>query len=149
MKLFKIYSLLLVSLLVFTTSCELLEPKDDNHSTIDRVFEEPAFAEGLLLRAFTYIPTNDYRWDEVATDDAVTNDKLNTYLRMAKGEWTAQNNPQNLWDNSNRAILYINHFLSLVDSIPWKATSKEQNDLFIRKMKGEAYALRGMLNITC
>ncbi len=144
MKLLKIYSLLLVSLLVFTTSCELLDPKDDNHSTIDRVYKEPAFAEGLLLRAFTYIPTNDYRWDEVATDDAVTNDKLNTYLRIAKGEWTAQNNPQNLWDNSNRAILYINHFLSLVDSIPWKATSKEQNDLFIRKMKGEAYALRGM-----
>ena len=144
MKQFKIYSLLLVSLLVFTTSCELLEPKDDNHSTIDRVFEEPAFAEGLLIRAFTYIPTNDYRWDEVATDDAVTNDKLNTYLRIAKGEWTAQNNPQNLWDNSNRAILYINHFLSLVDSIPWKSTSKEQNDLFIRRLKGESYALRGM-----
>jgi len=144
MKQFKIYSLLLVSLLVFTASCELLEPKDDNHSTIDRVFEEPAFAEGLLIRAFTYIPTNDYRWDEVATDDAVTNDKLNTYLRMAKGEWTAQNNPQNLWDNSNRAILYINHFLSLVDSIPWKSTSKEQNDLFIRRLKGKSYALRGM-----
>jgi len=144
MKQFKIYSLLLVSLLVFTASCELLEPKDDNHSTIDRVFAEPAFAEGLLIRAFTYIPTNDYRWDEVATDDAVTNDKLNTYLRMAKGEWTAQNNPQNLWDNSNRAILYINHFLSLVESIPWKSTSKEQNDLFIRRLKGESYALRGM-----
>jgi len=144
MKLFKIFSLLLVSLLVFNTSCELLEPKDDNHSTIDRVYQEPAFAEGLLLRAFTYIPTNAYRWDDVATDDAVTNDKLNTYLRMAKGEWSAQNNPENLWDNSNRAILYINHFLSLVDDIPWKSTSKEQNDLFIRRLKGESYALRGM-----
>jgi len=144
MKQFKIYSLLLVSLLVFSTSCDLLEPKNDNHSTIDRVYEEPAFAEGLLLRAFTYIPTNDYRWDEVATDDAVSNNKLDTYLRMAKGEWSAQNNPQNLWDNSNRAILYINHFLSLVDNITWKSTSKEENDLFIRRLKGEAYALRGM-----
>jgi len=144
MKLFKIFSLLLVSLLVFNTSCELLEPKDDNHSTIDRVYQEPAFAEGLLLTAFTLIPTNSYSWDDVATDDAVTNDKLNTYLRMAKGEWSAQNNPQNLWDESNRAILYINHFLSLVDDIPWKSTSKEQNDLFIRRLKGESYALRGM-----
>jgi len=144
MKLFKIFSLLLVSLLVFNTSCELLEPKDDNHSTIDRVYNDPTFAEGLLLRAFTYIPTNSYRWDDVATDDAVTNDKLNTYLRMAKGEWSAQNNPQNLWDNSNRAILYINHFLSLVDDILWKSTSEEQNNLFIRRLKGESYALRGM-----
>jgi hypothetical protein len=144
MKLFKIFSLLLVSLLVFSTSCELLEPKDDNHSTIDRVYNDPTFAEGLLLRAFTYIPTNSYQWDDVATDDAVTNDKLNIFLRMAKGEWSAQNNPQNLWDEGNRAILYINHFLSVVDDIPWKSTSEEQNDLFIRRLKGEAYALRGM-----
>jgi len=143
MKLHKISSLLLASIFIFS-ACELLDPKDDNHSTLDRVYVEPTFAEGLLIRAFTYIPTNDYRWDEVATDDAVSNDKLNSFSRMAKGEWSALYDPQSLWDNSNRAILYINHFLSVVEDIPWKPTNLQQNDLFIRRLKGEAYALRGM-----
>jgi hypothetical protein len=143
MKLNKIFSLLLVSLFIFN-GCELLDPKNDNHSTFDRVYDEPAYAEGLLIRAFTYIPTNDYRWDEVATDDAVTNDKLNSFSRIAKGEWSSLYDPQNLWDNSNRAILYINQFLSVVDNIPWKWDNKQQNSLFIRRLKGESYALRGM-----
>ncbi len=142
MKLYRIISILLISLLFFT-ACDLLEPENDNHSTIDRVYVEPTFAEGLLIRAFTYIPTNDYRWDEVATDDAVTNDRLNSYMRLATGEWSALYDPQSEWNNCNMAILYINHFLSIVDNVPWKWTSKEQNDLFIRRLKGEAYGLRG------
>jgi hypothetical protein len=133
----------MVSLLL-VTACKFLEPENDNHSTFQRVYNDPAYAEGLLIRAFTYITTNDYRWDEVATDDAVTNDKLNSYMRMATGEWSALYDPQNLWDNSNRAILYINEFLSIVDTVNWKWTSPEQNSLFIKRLKGESYALRGM-----
>jgi len=143
MRSIKIFSILIVSLLVIT-ACKFLEPENDNHSTFERVYDDPSYAEGLLIRAFTYITTNDYRWDEVATDDAVTNDKLNSFMRMAKGEWSALYDPQNLWDNSNRAILYINEFLSIVDTINWKWTSPEQNSLFIKRLKGESYALRGM-----
>ena len=143
MKLYKTLSLLLLSVFIFS-ACELLVPEDDNHSTLDRVYDEPGFAEGLLLRAFTYIPTNDYRWDEVATDDAVSNDKLSTFSRIARGEWSALYDPQSVWDNSNRAIIYIDQFLSIVDNIPWKLTNMEQNELFIRRLKGESYALRGM-----
>lgn len=143
MKSFKIFSLLVVA--VFTiTACKFLEPENDNHSTLSRVYKDPAYAEGLLIRAFTYIPTNDYRWDEVATDDAVTNDKLNNFSRMAKGEWSALFDPQSIWDNGNRAILYINEFLTIVDSVNWKWTNPEQNKLFIRRLKGESYALRGL-----
>src|SRR5699024_7344343 len=126
------------------TACELLVPENDNHSTIERVYEDPSFAEGLLIRAYTLIPTNDYRWDEVATDDAVTNDPINAYLRIGTGEWSNIYNPQNLWDNSNRAILYINHFLDVVDEVPFKWTDAQLNDLFVRRLKGEAYALRGL-----
>lgn len=143
MKLYRIFTILLVTLIIFP-ACDMLEPENDNHSTLDRVYQDPSFAEGLLIRAFTYIPTNNYRWDDVATDDAVTNDRLSSYMRMATGEWSALYNPQNLWDNSNRAILYINHFLTVVDQVPWKWTSQEQNDLFIRRLKGEAYALRAL-----
>lgn len=144
MKLNRIWSLLLI-LALFLSSCALLEPEDDNHSTLQRVYDDPEFAEGLLLRAYAYIPTNDYRWDEVATDDAVTNDKFSSYMRMATGEWTALYNPQNLWDNCNRSIMSLNQFLDVVDEVPWKWTDETLNDLYVRRFIGEAYALRGLM----
>lgn len=143
MRIYKLFSLLLVSTVLFA-ACDLLEPKDDNHSTFDRVFEDPAYAEGLLIRGYTYIPTNDYDFDETATDDAVTNNKFSSYMRMATGEWSAQYNPQNLWDNANRAIMYINQFLDVVDDVPFKWTDEKLNALYVRRLKGEAYALRGL-----
>ncbi|HET7179861.1 MAG TPA: RagB/SusD family nutrient uptake outer membrane protein [Chryseosolibacter sp.] len=136
--------LLVLVLVAILPGCSLFGPEDDNHSTLDRVYEDPSFAEGLLIRAYTYIPTNDYRWDEVATDDAVTNNQLSSFMRMATGEWSSLYNPENLWDNCNRAILYINHFLDVVDEVPFKWTDQAFNDLFVRRLKGEAYGLRGM-----
>lgn len=154
MKLTNIFSFLLIALLM-VSSCSLLEPENDNHSTFDRVYKEPAFAEGLLIRAYTYVPTNEYKFDEVATDDAVTNMKVPDassavfkyydFKKMGTGEWSALFNPENLWDNCNRGILYINQFLSIVNDINWKWTNSEQNVLFARRLTGEAYALRGML----
>lgn len=138
-----LFSLLLIFLFIFP-SCQMLEPEDDNHSTGERLLKDPYFAEGLLIRAYTYLPTNSYRFDEVATDDAVTNNKSNSFMRMATGEWSPQYNPQDLWTNCNRAITYINEFLTITDEVPWKWTDKELNDLYIRRLKGEAYALRGL-----
>lgn len=144
MRINKIFSLVWGTA-VLITSCDLLEPENDNHSTFDRVYAEPSFAEGLLIKAYTYIPTNEYTWDDVATDDAVTNDKFNNYMRMATGEWSALYNPQSNWDNCNRAISYINQFLDIVDDISWTSNNAEQNALFIRRLKGEAYGMRGLM----
>lgn len=141
---FKNIYFLFLGLILALPACTMLEPENDNHSTFDRVFEDPNFAEGLLIRAYTFIPTNDYRFDEVATDDAVTNDRFSSFMRMATGEWSALNNPQDLWTNSNRAITYINEFLTIVNDVPWKWTDEELNDLYIRRLTGEAYALRGL-----
>ncbi len=140
------YKIFLISLIVpvMFGSCDLLEPADDNHSTIERVYEDPSFGEGLLIRAYTYIPTNDYRYDEVATDDAVSNDRQNSYMRIATGEWSALYNPQSLWNNCNQGILYTNQFLDVVDSISWKWTDDDLNDLYVRRLTGESYALRGL-----
>lgn len=143
MKLVKIPLFMLATCVL--CSCEkLFNPNNDNHSTIDRVYGDPAYAEGLLIKAYTYIPTNDYTWNEVATDDAATTDKGSSFLRIATGGWTSLDNPENLWDNANKAIMYANQFLSIVDVIPWKYTDPQLNALYIRRLKGEAFALRGM-----
>lgn len=145
MKKIKLYLVYFMSALTLG-GCEWgLNPENDNHSVFDRVYGDPVYAEGLLITAYTLLPTNSYRFDEAATDDAVTNNLTNDYLYMAKGMWTAQYNPQNLWDNCNRGILYINQFLDVIDEVAWKPKDPEQNSLFIRRLKGESFALRGIL----
>ncbi|WP_025765105.1 RagB/SusD family nutrient uptake outer membrane protein [Dyadobacter tibetensis] len=135
---------LIVILALGIPSCSMLEPEADNHNTLDRVYEDPAFAEGLLIKAYTYIPTNDYSFEEVATDDAVTNNRLSSYLRIATGEWSPRLNPESTWDNCNKGILYLNQFLSVVEQVPWKWTNPAVKDLYIRRFKGESYALRAL-----
>lgn len=144
MRYLKIYSLLLIISLSFGACQKLLEPENDNHSTIDRVYKEPAFAEGLLMTAYVKLPTNSYTFNDVATDDAVTNNKQDPYLRMATGEWSALYNPVNQWDNCNSAILYLNQFLTIIDTVNWKWSNPEINKMFKRRFYGEAYALRGL-----
>lgn len=139
----RIFTVLAFSLLL--VSCQdMFEPVNDNHSTFERIYQDPAFAEGLLLTAYNRIPTNSLSFNDVATDDAVTNDKLSSYLRMATGEWSAMYNPVNQWDNCNSAILYIDKFINIIDSVVWKWTNNEMSMMYARRFYGEAYALKGL-----
>lgn len=121
------------------------DPKEPaNQFQMDRVLNDPAFAEGIMLRAYTEIP-QDYDFSEVATDDAVTNNVTNTYRRMANGEWSAIFNPISQWDNYDE-IFHLNFFLSVVDEVLWSWQSDEANRLFARRFRGEALALRAYHN---
>jgi hypothetical protein len=144
MRYLKIYSFLFILSFALVACKNQLEPENDNHSTIDQIYSNPAVAEGLLLTAYIKIPTNNLSFNDVATDDAVNNNQLYQYLRMATGEWSALYNPVNQWDNSNSAILYINSFINVIDTVAWKWTSSELNSMYVRRFKGEAFALRGL-----
>ncbi len=135
---------ILVFSLVFVSCQDMFEPVNDNHSTYERVLRDPTFAEGLLMTAYSKIPTNGLSFNETATDDAVTNDKLSGYLRMATGEWSALFNPVNEWDRCNSAVMYLNEFINVIDSVVWKWTDNELNMLYSKRFYGEAYALKGL-----
>jgi hypothetical protein len=145
MRLLKIFSILLI-LLLSHGGCELLEPEQDFHQTFDRIYEvqDPEYAQGVLSSAYVRMPVNSLGASDIATDDAVTNNKLDSYLRMATGEWSAIYNPVSNWDNNLLAILYINKFLTFVDDINWKITSATLTELWPKRLKGEAYALRAL-----
>ena len=49
MRLIKIGSFLLLLSLSFGACKKILEPENDYHSTVDRIYKDPSFAEGLLL----------------------------------------------------------------------------------------------------
>lgn len=141
----KLYIFIILTLSIQFISCEnIFEPEDENLGTMDRVYQNPAFAEGLLMTAYIKLPTNGFSFNDLATDDAVSNDKSNGYRRMATGQWSAQYNPASLWDNSISAIFYLNKFISVIDTVTWKWTDSELNRLYKVRLKGEAYALRGL-----
>jgi len=150
MKLVNKYLLLLIVPVLGSCSA-ILNPEDDNHSTFARVYDDPAFAEGLLVNGYNKIPTinfvnpNSSIMNEVATDNAVSNDKFNNFLRVGTGQWTAQFNPLNVWDDMNKGILYVNLFLPQIDTIKWSWSNASLNRLFKDRLKGESYALRGLL----
>jgi len=136
---------------LFFTSCEqLLEPDNDNHSTTERFYTDPAWAEGVFINAYVNLP-NVQTLDEIATDDAVTNEKGNPYQRMATGEWSAIYDPMSIWNVAYKQLYYINYFLSIVDTVDYawddKSTpSAVRDSLFKRRFKGEAKILRAWYN---
>lgn len=139
------FAALLAFLLLLPSCMNPLDPEDDNHSSLNRVYSDPNYAEGLLLYAYNFIPTNSYSWDETGTDDAVSNDPGNSFRRIATGQWTSLYNPMNQWDNCNRGLMNIAQFLDVVDEVPWKERDPLMNKAFINRLKGEAYGLRGIL----
>jgi starch-binding outer membrane protein, SusD/RagB family len=142
MKVCKDISRCLIIMVIFITSCEnYFEPTPDNRSDESRVFNEAAFAEGILLEAYAGLP-NAYSFEETASDDAVTNEIGRSFKRMATGEWSSQFNPLESWKGAYAQIFYLNYFLSVVDKVEWSWESPERQEFFKQRLAGEAYALR-------
>ncbi|HBL77177.1 MAG TPA: RagB/SusD family nutrient uptake outer membrane protein [Prolixibacteraceae bacterium] len=134
--------LLLLFLVLAVGACdEILEPEKSNIYTKDRVYNDPLFAEGLMLRGYSLLPVS-YGSEDVATDDAVSNDKTSSYLRMATGQWSANYDPMSIWGTCYSAIFNLNYFFTIADDASWSWESEVRNEMFKRRLKGEAYALR-------
>ena len=136
--------LFLASVLVLSGCSDLLSPADQNNSTLDRIYNDAAFAEGLLLNGYIKLPTGSYSYNDVATDNAVSNVKTNSYLQMATGSWSAINNPMDQWSSSFTAIQYLNLLLEQSDKVNWATTGQNVKEMFNDRMKGEAYGLRAL-----
>lgn len=124
-------------------SCKkILEPEPENLKTIDQMYNDANFAQGFLINAYRTIPAY-YDNSDYATDDAVTNVLTNNYLQLATGSWTASNNPASVWNQSYEGTQYINLFLENSNKVKW-AADPEASKLFNRRMRGEAFGLRGL-----
>lgn len=137
--------LLLISgcFILFACGCEkIFTPEPENLKTVEQMYTDPAYAQGFLVNAYRSIPTY-YDDCDYATDDAVTNQKSNAYLKLASGAWTATNNPTNLWQSAYGAIQYLNLFLQNSPKVHW-ADDTAADQLFTIRMRGEAFGLRAL-----
>ena len=127
-------------------SCDdMFEPADENTRQEDAMYEESDYAHGLLIYGYDRLPYLLTTTTDVATDDAVTNLKSSTYLNMATGTWASDNDPMSQWDKCKDGIQYLNLFLKNVEKVKWAPTAVSKQQMFIDRLKGEAYGLRAIL----
>ena len=129
--------------LVCTSCGDLFVPEKENNLGIDYMDKNASYAEGVLGNAYTRIPCSSFSFDDVATDDAISNDPTDNYRKMAAGTWTSDNNPEEKWQNCRAAIKYINLFLSRAENVQW-ATDTIASHMYKDREMGEAYGLRAM-----
>lgn len=136
--------LLLIIPIFLSVGCEdLFEPALENHKKVEDLYTDPALAQGLLGHAYISHPLTGWTINDVATDDAVSNDINSGLLKMATGQWRANNNPLERWRNFRGSIQYINQFLSIVDSVKW-ANDELVAEMFNDRLKGDAYGMRAL-----
>ena len=127
-------------------SCsDMFEPADMNERQEDAMYEESQYAYGLLIYGYDRLPYITTSQTDIATDDAVTNLTSSNYLNMATGSWTSDNNPMSQWNECKDGIQYINKFLSIVEKVKWAPSAASKQQMFIDRLKGEAYGLRALL----
>jgi starch-binding outer membrane protein, SusD/RagB family len=137
--------IILLAMVVLFTGCQdLLSPADENNRGLEDIYEDAAFAEGLLLNGYIRLPSGGYSFNDVATDDAVSNNSDNSYLLMATGKWSAMNNPVDQWTGAFAAIQYLNLILAETDKVEWALTGEYTKEMFNDRTKGEAYGLRAL-----
>ena len=131
------------ALLALATSCDdLWNPANENYREKEDMYEEANYALGILMNGYTRIPTNSWSFNDVATDDAVSNDVNNGYRKMATGEWTSNSNAVGRWE-CFAGIQYMNIMLEESDNVKWDS-KEDLCRMFNDRTKGEAYALRGL-----
>lgn len=143
MKMKKIILLSVVATFLFSSCEDMFEPAVENYRDKEEMYDEANFALGILLNGYTRIPTNSWSFNDVATDDAVSNDVNNGYRKMATGTWSAINNPMDFWSTGFAAIQYMNIMLEESDKVNW-SSNEDLRRMFNDRTKGEAYALRGL-----
>ena len=136
---------LIASLFAFSACDDPLNPEENFRNNLESVLMSPAKVEGIMTYGYTQMPYITPRFDDVATDDAVSNDPGNSYRVMATGGWSSLSNSQDMWTQCNRGIMNLNRFFTVVDDIDFKPSNEGLAKAFKTLYTGEAYALRGIL----
>lgn len=133
------------ALMVPMISCDdLFEPAIENIKDPSMIESDANYADAILGSAYILMPFSGSPVSDVATDDAVSNDIDNAWLKLAGGAWTSRTGVSNdNWRDRNASIQYCNLYLDQVDKIVFSA-NKAVNQMFRDRLKGEALGLRAL-----
>lgn len=142
MKLRNIF-MILASAALLTACDDVFTPAAENMMDINEMENDPNMARGFVLTAYRNLPNYEVgTGTDVATDDAVTNEKGANWSKYATGSWTVQSwDPTGRWNNDLSSMQYLHIFLnSNISNIGFLKNANE-NKLMQRRLTGEAYGL--------
>lgn len=142
MKLRNIF-MILASAALLTACDDVFTPAAENMKDINEMENDPIMAKGFVLTAYRNLPNYEVgTGTDVATDDAVTNEKGANWSKYATGSWTVQSwDPTGRWNNDLSSMQYLHIFLnSNISNIGFLKNANE-NKLMQRRLTGEAYGL--------
>jgi len=131
------------ALLAFSSCDDLFEPALENKQDITQMYQDKEFARGILGSAYLQLPYSGTSNSDVATDDAVSNDNTNSYMKMATGAWASNSDPMSQWQGRYNAIQYCNLMIENAEKVEW-ATDEILNKMYVDHFLGNAYAMRGL-----
>ncbi len=135
---------MMTAALTLNTGCDdLFDPAIENHKDASALEELPAWAVGMLGHAYISNPLGSWSFNDVATDDAVSNDPGNSYRKMATGSWRSNDNPMDRWQHLRASWQYINQFIEVTDKVNWAADPLVA-EMFKERFKGDAYGMRAL-----
>ena len=134
----------LIGLLTFSSCQDMFTPAEENTKQLEAMVQETNYVYGLLMYGYNRLPYVTTTQTDVATDDAVTNVKGETYREMATGSWRADNNPMSRWDACKDGVQYVNLFLKYVNDVNWAQSAQSKQQMFIDRLTGEALGLRAI-----
>lgn len=149
MKLHNIFTISAIAALTLAGCDDMFEPNIEQHPDFDQIIANPTSFYGLLMTPYSKF--NDDRkfytnriHEDLATSDFYMN-KPDDWMNMSQGVWTAQKNQLDKWKDVRESLQYINIFLENMDKVVW-SKDKTVNEKFTKRLAGEAYALRGIIN---
>ncbi len=107
------------------------------------MYEEAKYAHGLLIYGYSRLPYRSVSETDIATDDAVSNVD-NAFRTMTTGTWASTNDPMSQWVACKDGIQYVNLFLRNVSKVKWALSADSKQQMFIDRLKGEAFGLRAI-----
>ena len=108
------------------------------------MYEESKYAHGLLIHGYSCLPYIRTTQTDLATDDATSSMRSSAYMIIATGAWAADQNPLSNWDQCKEGIQYVNLFLRKVEDVRWAPSAESKQKMFVDRLKGEAFGLRGL-----
>lgn len=142
MKLRNIF-MILASAALLTACDDVFTPAAENMKDINEMENDPIMAKGFVLTAYRNLPNYEVgTGTDVATDDAVTNEKGANWSKYATGSWTVQSwDPTGRWNNDLSSMQYLYIFLNSNISNIGFLKNVNENKLMQRRLTGEAYGL--------
>lgn len=134
---------ILASAALLTACDDVFSPAPENMKDLSEMENDPILAKGFVLTAYRNLPSYECgTGTDVATDDAVTNEKGATWSLYATGSWTVQNwDPTSRWNSDLSSMQYLHIFLNSDISKISFLKDPTENKLIQRRLEGESYGL--------